>query len=116
MGLPSDRVRALLEWSGPRQSRRSRRRVVKVHGLLRTGTNYVSALLGENLDVQVLGPEKGGWKHGPIDMAEGVTTVVVVKSPGHLVGVLLQVGADKGTHRSPHPDRVRPRRPCRILD
>ena len=81
MGLPSDRVRALLEWSGPRQSRRSRRRVVKVHGLLRTGTNYVSALLGENLDVQVLGPEKGGWKHGPIDMAEGVTTVVVVKSP-----------------------------------
>ena len=54
---------------------------MKVHGLLRTGTNYVSALLGENLDVVVLGPEKGGWKHGPIQETDGVTVVVVAKSP-----------------------------------
>lgn len=75
-GVASDRLRALLHWrTGPR------RRVVKVHGLLRTGTNYVSALLGENLDIQVLGPEKGGWKHGPIDETDGVTFVVVAKSP-----------------------------------
>jgi hypothetical protein len=67
--------------TGPRQWRRSRRRVVKVHGLLRTGTNYVSALLGENLDVQVLGPEVGGWKHGPIEGANGVTVAVVAKNP-----------------------------------
>jgi len=52
-----------------------------VHGLLRTGTNYVSALLGQNLDVVVLGPEKGGWKHGPIVTTAGVTVVVVVKNP-----------------------------------
>ena len=60
---------------------RPRRRTVKVYGLLRTGTNYVSALLGENLDVVILGPEKGGWKHGPIVSGTGVTAVVVVKSP-----------------------------------
>jgi hypothetical protein len=67
--------------TGPRQWRRSRLRVVKVHGLLRTGTNYVSALLGENLDVRMLGPEIGGWKHGPIDESEDHTVVVVAKSP-----------------------------------
>jgi len=60
---------------------RSRRRTVKVHGLLRTGTNYVSALIGENFFVQILGPERGGWKHGPISDATGVVYVVVVKSP-----------------------------------
>lgn len=77
--LATDRLRVLLD--SPRQWREGRRRVVKVHGLLRTGTNYVSALLGENLDVRVLGPEKGGWKHGPIDETEDVTVVVVVKNP-----------------------------------
>jgi hypothetical protein len=77
--LANDRLRVLLD--SPRQWREGRRRVVKVHGLLRTGTNYVSALLGENLDVRVLGPEKGGWKHGPIDETEDVTVVVVVKNP-----------------------------------
>jgi hypothetical protein len=54
---------------------------VKVHGLLRTGTNYISTLLGENLEVLVLGPEKGGWKHGPIETADNLTFVVVVKDP-----------------------------------
>ena len=76
------RLHALLDWRGdPRQLLRSRRRTVKVHGLLRTGTNYVSALLGENFFVYVLGPERGGWKHGPIDGDPGVLFVVVVKSP-----------------------------------
>jgi hypothetical protein len=75
-------LRALLEWRGdPRQLLRSRRRTVKVHGLLRTGTNYVSALLGENFFVYVLGPEKGGWKHGPVSGDSGVLFVVVMKSP-----------------------------------
>lgn len=65
----------------PRRWRQARRRQVKVHGLMRTGTNYVSALLGENLDIPVLGPEEGGWKHGPIEEADDTTVVVVVKNP-----------------------------------
>ena len=82
MGLARYRWRALLDWRGdPRQLWLSQRRVVKVHGLLRTGTNYASALLGENFFVHVLGPDKGGWKHGPINESEGVIFVVVVKSP-----------------------------------
>jgi hypothetical protein len=81
-GLANDRQRTgPARWTGFRSWRRSRLRVVKVHGLLRTGTNYVSALLGENLDLRILGPEKGGWKHGPIDGTDGTTYVVVVKSP-----------------------------------
>ena len=81
-GSTGDRLRVLRDWRTlPRQWRQARLRVVKVHGLLRTGTNYVSALLGENLDVWVLGPEKGGWKHGPIEQADDVSVVVVVKNP-----------------------------------
>lgn len=81
-GSTGDRLRGLRDWRTlPRQWRQARLRVVKVHGLLRTGTNYVSALLGENLDLRVLGPEKGGWKHGPIEQADDVTVVVVVKNP-----------------------------------
>ena len=80
--LASDRARLALDWrAAPRRWREKHRRVVKVHGLLRSGTNYVSALWGENLDVSVLGPEKGGWKHGPIDESEQATVVVVVKNP-----------------------------------
>jgi hypothetical protein len=41
----------------------------------------VSALLGENLHVRVLGPEVGGWKHGPIEAVDGVTVAVVAKNP-----------------------------------
>lgn len=75
--MARDRLRHLLDRTGASRSRR----VVKVHGLLRTGTNYLSAVVGENLDVTVLGPENGGWKHGPIEPAPGVGVVVVVKSP-----------------------------------
>jgi len=80
--LTDDRQRAVSgAWTSLRRWRQSRLRAVKVYGLLRTGTNYVSALLGENLDIVILGPEKGGWKHGPIEITDDVTNVVVVKSP-----------------------------------
>jgi hypothetical protein len=95
-------VGALLDWRGdPRQLLSSRRRVVKVHGLLRTGTNYVSALLGENLFVHVLGPEDGGWKHGPIDEAPGMVFVVVVKSPSAWLESFYKWELIRGRTKSP---------------
>jgi hypothetical protein len=54
---------------------------VKVHGLLRTGTNYVAALFERNFHVVSLGPDEGGWKHGPIDAVPGILAVATLKSP-----------------------------------
>jgi hypothetical protein len=56
-------------------------REVKVHGLLRTGTNYIAALLQENFRVRALGPDEGGWKHGPIQVGSSAIVVVTFKSP-----------------------------------
>lgn len=58
-----------------------RRPRVKVHGLLRTGTNYMAALLHENFRLSVLDVDEGGWKHGPIQRATGTSCVVTFKSP-----------------------------------
>ena len=53
----------------------------KVHGLLRVGTNYTSAVLGKNFPTLVLESEEGAWKHGPLSFRPGFRYVIVVKNP-----------------------------------
>jgi hypothetical protein len=53
----------------------------KVHGLLRTGTNYVSALLARNFPTFVFDSPGAGWKHGPIEWDECTRFVVTIKNP-----------------------------------
>lgn len=53
--------------------------VIKPHGQLRTGTNYLTWLLASNFGVRVLGSEEGGWKHGPIQIAPDTHYIVVSK-------------------------------------
>jgi hypothetical protein len=54
---------------------------IKIHGLPRTGTNYLSALLEQNFKARVLGGDVGGWKHGRIAPAPFTVYVVLVKNP-----------------------------------
>jgi hypothetical protein len=58
-----------------------RRPAIKVHGLLRVGTNYLEALLTTNFHVVCLGPVEGGWKHGPCRYDPGKRYVFLVKNP-----------------------------------
>lgn len=57
---------------------------IKIHGLQRSGTNYVQFLLNENLETEVLA-NIGGWKHGPYcfpwSLYQEVHIIVVVKNP-----------------------------------
>ena len=58
---------------------------VKIHGLQRTGTNYLSHLVNENFtDTQIL-VNLGGWKHGhyhaPWFLGREVHVLVLVKHP-----------------------------------
>ncbi len=64
-----------------KRSRRCARRVIKPHGQVRCGTNYLSRLLRENFAVTVYESEEGGWKHGPIQGAAGVAYIVLTKDP-----------------------------------
>lgn len=57
------------------------RRIVKVHGLLRVGTNYMEALLKRNFLVHCLGQTDGGWKHGPCQREPDSHYVFLVKNP-----------------------------------
>jgi hypothetical protein len=54
---------------------------IKVHGLLRSGTNYLEALLRRNFHVCCLAPSEGGWKHGRCEGAAGRRYVFLVKDP-----------------------------------
>jgi Sulfotransferase domain len=54
---------------------------VKVHGPLRSGTNYVNRLLELNLAVRPYGDDQAGWKHGPIERDPATAFVVVVRDP-----------------------------------
>jgi hypothetical protein len=54
---------------------------IKIHGLPRTGTNYLSALLEQNFHVRVLGGDAGGWKHGRLVPAAFTVYAVLVKNP-----------------------------------
>jgi len=58
-----------------------RRQKVKVYGLLRCGTNYLSALVEQNYRVRALGPDDGGWKHGPIAAPPEVVPLLITKDP-----------------------------------
>jgi hypothetical protein len=58
---------------------------IKIHGLQRTGTNYLSHLVNENfVDTKVL-VNLGGWKHGhyhaPWFLGQEVHILVLVKHP-----------------------------------
>lgn len=53
---------------------------VKIHGALRSGTNYLSALVTANFAAIVHGPDDVGWKHGPIQRGARCH-VLVTKDP-----------------------------------
>lgn len=55
--------------------------VVKVYGLLRTGTNYIARLIDLNFDTFCLGSVEEGWKHGPCAYDAGIKYVFMVKDP-----------------------------------
>lgn len=57
------------------------RPVVKVYGLLRTGTNYMTRLLELNFDVFCLASTEEGWKHGACEYNEQFYYVFLVKNP-----------------------------------
>ena len=54
---------------------------VKVYGILRSGTNYLSALLEANFRVHSLDSTEKGWKHGPIQVHPEVRSVLIVRDP-----------------------------------
>jgi len=58
-----------------------RRPVVKVYGLLRTGTNYMTKLMELNFDVFCLASTEEGWKHGACQYNEHFYYVFLVKNP-----------------------------------
>lgn len=59
----------------------SSRPVIKVYGLLRTGTNYMTRLLDLNFSVFCLLSTEEGWKHGPCQFNERFKFVFLVKDP-----------------------------------
>lgn len=59
----------------------SPRPAVKVYGLLRTGTNYMTRLLEINFDVFALQSTERGWKHGPCEYSDSIRFVFLVKNP-----------------------------------
>lgn len=59
----------------------SRRPVIKVYGLLRTGTNYVTKLLELNFRAFTLLSTEEGWKHGPCQYSNKLKYVFLVKNP-----------------------------------
>lgn len=74
--------------------------LIKIHGLQRSGTNYLSHLMNENFqNVKVL-VNAGGWKHGhymaPLALNQEVHVVAIVKNPyAWLVSVYKYWGPDK---------------------
>jgi len=49
--------------------------------MLRTGTNFLSALIEKNYRVRALSAAKGGWKHGPFSPEPDITPILITKSP-----------------------------------
>ena len=54
---------------------------LKIHGQVRTGTNYLAELVRLNLMVHVFESDEAGWKHGPIELAAGTSFVIITKDP-----------------------------------
>jgi len=55
--------------------------VVKVYGLLRTGTNYLTRLIELNFRAFCLASTEEGWKHGPCNYDPDLKYVFAVKDP-----------------------------------
>lgn len=55
--------------------------IIKVVGLLRTGTNYVTRLIDINFNVFCLNSEEEGWKHGPCNYNDRYYFVFITKDP-----------------------------------
>ena len=58
-----------------------RKPVIKVYGLLRTGTNYITQLIDLNYEAFSLSSIEGGWKHGPCEYDPDIKYVFMVKDP-----------------------------------
>lgn len=58
---------------------------IKIHGLQRSGTNYLSHLMNENFSNTKVMVNLGGWKHGyycaPWAIGKEVHILIIVKSP-----------------------------------
>jgi hypothetical protein len=54
---------------------------IKIHGLLRSGTNYLETLLRRNFYVECLAPWEHGWKHGPCEYSKTGRYLFLVKDP-----------------------------------
>jgi hypothetical protein len=81
IGFALKQWRRIRVWYRIRRLAMTGRKVIKVCGLLRTGTNYMERLLTENFDVVCLGDTEGGWKHGPCNFKTYIYYVFVVKNP-----------------------------------
>ncbi len=55
--------------------------VIKIHGTLRVGTNYLKKLLDANFRGRALLPEEHGWKHGKIKYSDKFKYIIMVKDP-----------------------------------
>ncbi len=57
---------------------------IKIHGLQRSGTNYLAYLINQNFDAKAL-VNAGGWKHGPYmahwELGREVHVAVITKNP-----------------------------------
>lgn len=60
---------------------RFRTPAIKIHGLLRSGTNYLQAVMTRNFRVVCLDSTAGGWKHGHCHREPKRKYVFVVKNP-----------------------------------
>lgn len=60
-------------------------KLIKIHGLQRSATNYVTHLINENFEKVKVLVNFGGWKHGayciPYSFDKEIDIVVVVKNP-----------------------------------
>lgn len=84
---------------------------IKIHGLQRSGTNYLSHLINENFqDVKAL-VNLGGWKHGcymaPWAIGHEVHVIGILKSPyAWLTSVFKYWGPDKKLRIGPNLEGV----------
>lgn len=54
---------------------------LKIHGLLRSGTNYLSKLISSNFKAIVLKHSELGWKHGPCQYEKFSNFIFISKNP-----------------------------------
>jgi hypothetical protein len=79
---------------------------IKIHGLQRSGTNYLSHLINENFENAKALVNLGGWKHGPYSapwmIGKEVHVLAVVKNPySWLTSVFNYWGPDKKLNIGP---------------